>query len=105
MKFRRIYNALSINWKYALGEVSLIVIGILIALYINTLQTHSREREFERKILLEMKRTLDTDAAQHYAEQREKIVTIQNASERILEYLNQQQPFDESLNNDFWVMS
>jgi len=41
----------SISWKYALGEVSLIVIGILIALFINDWATERADRKLEAEYL------------------------------------------------------
>jgi len=41
----------SISWKYALGEVSLIVIGILIALFINDWAIEREDRKFEAEYL------------------------------------------------------
>jgi hypothetical protein len=40
---------------YALGEIALVVIGILIALQINNWNTDNKDRLEERKILIEIK--------------------------------------------------
>ena len=44
---------------YAVGEIVLVVIGILIAVNINDWNTNRKERETERKILLEIKQDLE----------------------------------------------
>ena len=38
-------------FKYAIGEIVLVVIGILIALQINNWNEQEKENEFEKKIL------------------------------------------------------
>lgn len=47
--------------RYALGEIVLVVIGILIALYINNWNEERKDAQFERKMLLEVKKTLEQD--------------------------------------------
>jgi len=46
-------------FKYAIGEILLVVIGILIALQINNWNEQREERLVERKLLLEYKAELD----------------------------------------------
>lgn len=47
--------------KYAIGEIILVVIGILIALQINNWNTNEIKRSDERKILIELKKGLELD--------------------------------------------
>lgn len=47
--------------RYAIGEIVLVVIGILIALYINNWNEDKRDARFERKMLLEVKKTMEQD--------------------------------------------
>ena len=47
--------------KYAVGEIVLVVIGILIALQINTWNEEKKERDQEQKYLIEIKRNLESD--------------------------------------------
>lgn len=47
--------------KYAIGEIILVVIGILIALQINTWNTNQIQKSDERKILIELKKGLEID--------------------------------------------
>ena len=47
--------------KYAIGEIFLVVIGILIALQINTWNEHRKERAFEIKMLTEVQKSLQKD--------------------------------------------
>ncbi len=47
--------------RYAIGEIVLVVVGILIALYINNWNEEKKEREFELEILKEVAKSLDKD--------------------------------------------
>jgi hypothetical protein len=47
--------------RYAIGEIVLVVIGILIALQINTWNENRKERFIEQKILLSLNNDLETD--------------------------------------------
>lgn len=47
--------------KYAIGEIILVVIGILIALQINTWNGEKKDRAYELKMLSEIKSALKTD--------------------------------------------
>lgn len=49
--------------KYAFGEIVLVVIGILIALWINNLNEESKEKAYEKRILSELNVALDNDIA------------------------------------------
>jgi hypothetical protein len=48
-------------FKYAVGEIVLVVIGILIALQINTWNGEKKNRAYELKMLAEVKSTLQND--------------------------------------------
>jgi len=67
--FRRIrHNLLSENktrkyFKYAIGEIVLVVIGILIALQINNWNEQRKVADFELQILYSFKESLGTDLA------------------------------------------
>ena len=47
--------------RYAIGEIILVVIGILIALQINTWNADKKARELEYLTLIELKKNIDTD--------------------------------------------
>lgn len=47
--------------KYAIGEIFLVVIGILIALQVNTWNQNRQKRELEKSILLEIQKNLNED--------------------------------------------
>ena len=50
--------------RYAIGEIVLVVIGILIALQINTWNEEKKERVQEQKYLIEIKQNLESDIIQ-----------------------------------------
>jgi len=49
--------------KYALGEIFLVVVGILIALWINNLNEGRKEKAYEKRMLSELEVALDNDIA------------------------------------------
>jgi hypothetical protein len=48
---------------YAVGEIALVVIGILIALQINNWNENRKETEIEQKLLLSLQREISTNIA------------------------------------------
>lgn len=56
-------NKTSQYFKYAIGEIFLVVLGILIALQINTWNENRKESAFEKEILGQIKINLDKDRA------------------------------------------
>ena len=49
--------------SYAIGEIILVVVGILIALQINNLNEESKSKDFENKMLTEIRNSLNQDLA------------------------------------------
>ena len=66
---------------YAIGEIILVVIGILIALQINNWNENKKERKIERKILIDLREEIQTN--------RNKITTSINRREKLLLPVNQ----------------
>lgn len=87
---------------YALGEIVLIVVGILIALYLDTLNSQKQTREVETQLLYELKSNLVSNIAI-----LERTLMTETAylsyNEMILEYLDQRKPYDEELDRAFGV--
>ena len=54
-------NKTSKYFKYAIGEIVLVVIGILIALQINNWNQNRLDRNFENVMLKEVKNSLESD--------------------------------------------
>lgn len=93
---------------YGIGEVILIVIGILLALYLNNINSEQKSNLVEIKLLIELKsnikssiksfeRTLETE--QEYLE----------SNLLILDYLDNKKPYDDNLlkpfSTYFWTVS
>ena len=87
-------------FKYAIGEIFLVVIGILIALSINNWNENQKLKVYEIKILKEIKANLK--------QSREEVLIAIEEDERwrtciykILDHLDQQKPYDKSLDQCF----
>jgi len=61
--------------KYAIGEIILVVIGILIALQINTLNEQKKDRKYEVKMLSEMINALEEDE-KHFNIMLDRIIVL-----------------------------
>lgn len=106
--FRRIRQRLLNESKfskyllYAIGEIILVVIGILIALSINNWNEGNKLKSKEREILLHMKRNLESDLQQDYPN-----MVLENSLEStsiVLDYLEQGKPYADSLDFYFaWI--
>lgn len=86
--------------KYALGEVFLVVIGILIALQINNWNNNNQQRKLEIKYLTEIKENLKNDLSG--LEYNIDFNQSKSQSNRIiLKYLNGQINYEDSLEFHF----
>jgi len=112
--FRNIRHRLSDESKYlkymryAIGEVLLIVIGILLALYLNNLDLENSLRKDQVKILNELILNLDsTIVAFERTIQTE--TSYLNHNQSIIDHLDQKKPYTESLDEQFgtyfWTVS
>ena len=86
--------------KYALGEIFLVVIGILIALQINDYREYLSEKKLEKNILKEIRQNLIEDMRVHES-RLEWSRGIVKSSQIILEHLRQDLPYQDSLSNHF----
>ena len=107
--FRRIRKQLLTENKfskyllYAVGEIVLVVIGILIALSINNWNEARKTKSQERDVLLQMKRNLEADLIQ---EKYPNMIleNAMNSTDIVLEYLEQRKPYNDSLDYYFaWI--
>jgi hypothetical protein len=94
--------------KYAIGEIILIVIGILLALYLNNLNHEKSIKSDQIKILMEIKSNLKSSIISF----ERAIETEKNYMEYnliILDYLDHKKPYDPSLDEAFgtyfWTIS
>lgn len=84
---------------YAIGEILLVVIGILIALQINNWNEERKDKLKENKILLQMKETLLDDI-----ESKRPFIILETAiksSSIISDHLENKKPYNDSLDYHF----
>lgn len=85
---------------YAIGEIALVVIGILIALQINNWNEYRNERETEEKVLKELVENLETNI-QRLQFNIERGKTDNAFSEVIISVIDQETPYSDSLDKYF----
>ena len=99
-------NKFSKYLLYAIGEIILVVIGILIALQLNTLQVEKKNREIEKVLLKNVKKDLESDIQEF--KNVKKFKTSQNeACIRLLEYIiDTSKPLEDTIQfiNDFQLI-
>ncbi|MFN3997516.1 DUF6090 family protein [Algoriphagus sp.] len=104
--FRKIRQSLLKQQKitqylaYAVGEIFLVVIGILIALQINTWNELRKTRQYEVKMLKELKSTLEKDR-RYFSSQIPRLTIKQNAANRLLSMLENKEENLDTLNRYF----
>lgn len=90
--------------RYAIGEIVLVVIGILIALQINTWKEEQKSKRVEIVILTELKKNIDADIK----EMDSTIVNVNNrikSTKIILKSFSNNYSYHDSLNSHFgWAM-
>jgi len=93
---------------YAIGEITLIVIGILLALYLDNLNSEKKIRAIEIKILYELNSNLSSSIKSfERAIQSEQNYLKNNLL--ILNYLDEKKPYNEDLDrafgNYYWTIT
>jgi len=87
-------------FKYAFGEIVLVVIGILIALQINNWNEYRKERTVEKDVLKDILTSLE----QNHNVIHESLVMLDDfdrSSDIVLEALNQKIPYSDTLAKHF----
>ena len=93
-------NQMGKYFKYAIGEIILVVIGILIALQINNWNEKRKENLFEKKVLSEILMGTEEDLKEmKYA--LDSLNDSQKSSHALLSHLNDRKPYHDSLDVDF----
>jgi len=90
--------------RYAIGEIVLVVIGILIALSINNWNEQRKERILESEILADLLVDLNKDLAQMLEALENQKVTI-NAQRSIATALENNLPMTDSLRGQFYSVA
>jgi len=93
----------TIDWKHAVGEVFLIVVGVLVALAVNNWNTDRQDRQTELSLLQELRAALTADldvlkgAETGFQSRKQKI-------EALRDHVGRAEPYAESLNADFGIV-
>lgn len=98
MRTSRILNA--VNWRYAVGEVVLIVVGILIALAISDWYDSRIDRQQELSLLAEIRSTLETDVLALETKLDEIKAAVQDMNS-LEELLTDPRPYDPEMDRLF----
>ena len=89
--------------RYAIGEIVLVVIGILIALQINNWNENLKDQNLEIKIISEIKENLLSDFEDHI-ENTAYLSHVVRSSQIIIDHLNDGLPYHDSLATHFaWL--
>ena len=83
-------------FKYAIGEIILVVIGILIALQINNWNESKKDIAFETKMLSELKNALENDI-DHFEWMIDRMNKVDSASKVMSQHIIDKSPFIDSL--------
>lgn len=86
---------------YAIGEIALVVMGILIALQLNNWNEWRKERIKEQKVLTELIETLETNKT-ILNDKIDRDLRRITSSEIILNAIENQLPYVDSLSAHFW---
>ena len=87
--------------KYAIGEIVLVVIGILIALQINNWNENRKDRIKEHQILVDLKKSLNADIENQLIPNLVQIEQDRLNIESIIHTLENKLPFNDSLAKSF----
>ncbi|MGB5315083.1 MAG: DUF6090 family protein [Robiginitalea sp.] len=87
---------------YAIGEIVLIVVGILIALYLDNINAEKQAREIETELLSELKSNLvnNIKILERTLESESQYLSY---NQMILDYLDHQKPYTKELEKAFGV--
>jgi len=86
--------------RYAIGEIVLVVVGILIALQINNWNLERKEKIHERKILLELRKTLESNQ-QKMVQDSLRRIGLNKSSDIIISALKNKEKHSDTLNIHF----
>jgi hypothetical protein len=84
-------------FKYAIGEIVLVVIGILIALQINNWNNNRIEKQFETQILKEISKSIKNDLRRNKAIIKNRILPKKEAIEKLIKNLNSKEMEHDSI--------
>lgn len=89
-------NKFSKYFIYAIGEIVLVVIGILIALQINNWNEEKKDHTFEMRMLSEVKNALDNDIV-YFKRMVRRYEKLDSSATRFIRLVHQKATFDDTL--------
>jgi len=98
MRLTRIITTM--NWRYAIGEVLLIVVGISIALGANSWYENRKERADERAVLQQLSESLQVDL-DNFEEHRQSHVDQEGDIIRLVEHMEGAKPYGPEMSSFF----
>ena len=93
-----------INWKYAIGEFFLIVVGITVALAVNSWYEDQKDRHDELELLRQIQQTLDEDL-QFLNDRWRTMQKVESDLTALLNHLEDGRPYSENLGPYFQSLS
>ena len=88
--------------KYAIGEIVLVVIGILIALQINNWNEHSKDRNYEHSALTELYESLHYEYDTLIPMLLKRVEVTQHGINEFMELRERHETISDSLFNKLW---
>jgi len=98
MRLIQLFRAVS--WKHVLGELLLIVVGVLLALAVNNWNTNRQTRHEEVAVLRQLRASLAVDL-EDLRSAVEGFHTRERRMELLRDYLQQGRPYADSLDGNF----
>jgi len=98
MIFRRANS--TINWRYAFGELALIVVGVSVALAANSWYQDRAERQLEREALTQLRSELQADLTvvrEHHEDLRE----FERSISMLLAHARSEDPYSDDMKSFF----
>ena len=90
-------NKTSKYFKYAIGEIVLVVIGILLALQINNWNENRKSKQFETKILKEIKTSIQLDLGRNKAILEERILPKRIGIQNLIKSIHSSEKIHDSI--------
>ncbi|MEM6699478.1 MAG: DUF6090 family protein [Bacteroidota bacterium] len=89
-------------FKYAIGEIILVVIGILIAIQINNLNEHKKQKQQEKLYLTELRKSLENDLNEEFIPAISKYAKLVERHEKLNDFYYSEEVFaNDSLSQYF----
>ena len=86
---------------YAIGEILLVMIGILLALQVNNWNEYRMERKLEQELLIEIEESLETNI-QNLKEHLVRIDRLNQHSQQVIDWIEYRGPYVQQLDTAFY---